>query len=202
MRKKPDESFRVRNDYLAEREETRNKKKKNVLIIFGVILAVIAIVVTVTELSRFVKYRAAHELVTAGQYERAMPELEELGGYRDCPALLNLCYLDMGKHKLAANEWDAAREYYTKAAQITGSVYEIQESYMKEGRTKRKAGDWDGAVEAFTKAGDYRDAREQIRETRIQQAQALTEAGDPEGAATILATLTDDGEPDETKKNQ
>ena len=192
----PGESSRPDRDELFCREETQYNRKKTVLIAAGVILAVIAIIVAAGELIRFVKYRENRELCTAGQYERAIPGLIELGDYRECPILLSECYEVLAGRKLGEHEWDSAREYYAKAAEINGQYFQIQEVYMKEGRYRRNTGDWDGAAEAFALAGDYRDAKEQIRETRIQQAKALEEAGDPEGAAAILEALQNGEETD------
>lgn len=186
---RPDESFREINDRLAREEEKRVRRKKTILIMTGAVLAAVLIGFFTVELGRFTKYCRSRELHSAGSYGNAVQGLEELGDYQNSRDLLSDCYGNLAREKMTRHEWDAARAYFLKAAEINGQYYQIQEAYMKEGRFKRKNGDWEGAAEAFSWAGDYRDAKEQVRQTRLQQAQALSDAGDPEGAAAILGML-------------
>ena len=191
MKNKPNESFRIRNEYLAKKADKRYTTKKRVLILGGVLAGVIAVIVATVVMSQYIRYNRANELYTAGQYDNAIPRYEELGDYLDSRWKLSDCYVHEAQKKRTACDWEGALADYTKAAEINDSLaYNIPNLYMTEGRAKREQGDWNGAVEAFMTAGDYQNAAEQVKETRYLQAQALTDTGDVAGAVEILRLIT------------
>ena len=190
MTHKPDESFRQRNDQLAEMAEKKYNRTKKLLILLGILVAVIAVIMATVAMDRYIRYNRASELYAAGQYDNAIPRYEELGDYLDSRWKLSECYVHEAQAKRAERDWDGALADFTKAAEINNSLaYNIPNLYMVEGRAKREQGDWDGAVEAFMAAGDYQNAADQVKETRYQQAASLTEAGDTVGAAEILRLI-------------
>ena len=190
MNNRLDESFRTRNDQLAEKAEKRYSRKKRALILVLVVIGIVFVIVATLTVSRYIRYNRANELYTTGQYDNAIPRFMELGDYLDSRWKLSDCYAQEAIAKRRAGDWDGARADYAKAAEINdGLTYNIPDMYMAEGRAKRELGDWEGAVEAFLQAGDYRDAADQVKETRYQQAKALTEAGDPASAAEILRLI-------------
>lgn len=59
-------------------------------------------------------YQKARNLFIKEQYEEAVKKFEELGDYGDSQEMVSICYYELGREAMRAEQWQKAIDYFGK----------------------------------------------------------------------------------------
>ena len=149
---------------LAEqKKKERQKKNKTIAIIAAAAVAIVIIakLVVTKAIIPGSHYKAAEELLAAGDYAGAVEAFGALGAYKDAPERVLAIYYAEAEALLNAGNFDDAAEAFAALGEYEDAAEQVFAVYFTKAQSLLAAGDNISAAIAFGQAGDYQDAKQQ-----------------------------------------
>ena len=178
-RKKAEEERRVREQKAAEeaRQRAAQKKRRNkrIAIVSAILVAVAVIVYFVGwQIIPTSKYKAADELLSAGDRDGAYAAFIELGSFQDSYDRARAIKYEDAKTAFDSGDYQAAFELFSSISGYSDSATQAKESVYQQATKLMDTGSYTGAAELFESITGYRDSK--AKRTKCQNEQAYIEA--------------------------
>ena len=194
---------------LPEEKKQPRKKSFKWIAFFALLLCGSVLAATLAvEASRASKYRAAQELMSAGEYLAAAQAFEALGNYSDSVSKAQGAYwkqemeekeqaYQSAQQLLDKEDYSGAAEAFEALGNYNDSVLRAQEASWKQEMEEKKqayqsaqqlldAEDYPDAAEAFEALGDYSDSASKAQEARQLQETMETMEKDYQSAQALM----------------
>ena len=169
------------------RKQKEQKEKAHQRKVIAIAAAVIAIVIAGGTLNAKViqpslKYKAAEEMLDAGEYDAAVEAFTAMGNYKDAPDKILEAKYGKAESLLTAGKTDEAMEAFSALEGYQDASDKVLEIKYKAAESLMNAGEYDAASKAFEALGDYSDAADRVLEpyyvegTKYLQEQKYLEA--------------------------
>ena len=197
-RKKAEEERRAREQRAAEEARLRaeQKKRRNKRIaIASAILAAIAVIVYFVgwQIIPASKYKAADELLSAGDREGAYAAFLDLGKFRDSSDRACAIKYEDAKTAFDKGDYQTAFELFSSISDYSDSATQANESVYKRATLLMEASSYTEAAGLFESIKGYRDSTTQATKCRNEQAyieaSALFEKGKYKEAAELFESI-------------
>ena len=146
-----------------QREQAAAAKRKKTRI--AVAIAMVAVIAAVLVVTKVIipgsHYKAAEELLAAGDYAGAAEAFAALGAYKDAPERVLATNYAEAEALLNAGNFDDAAEAFAALSEYEDAAERASAIYFTKAQSLLAAGDNTGAAIAFGQAGDYQDAKQQ-----------------------------------------
>ena len=176
-----------------QREQAAAAKRKKTRI--AVAIAMVAAIATVLVVTKVIiprsHYKAAEELLAAGDYAGAAEAFAALGAYKDAPERVLATNYAEAEALLNAGNFDDAAEAFAALGAYKDAPERVLATNYAEAEALLNAGNFDDAAEAFAALGKYEDAAERASAIYFTKAQSLLTAGDNTGAAIAFGQAGD-----------
>ena len=145
-----------------QREQAAAAKRKKTRI--ASVIAIVAVIATVLVVTKVIiprsHYKAAEELLAAGDYAGAAEAFAALGAYKDAPERVLATNYAEAEALLNAGNFDDAAEAFAALGAYEDAAERASAIYFTKAQSLLAAGDNTGAAIAFGQAGDYQDAKQ------------------------------------------
>ena len=176
-----------------QREQAAAAKRKKTRI--ASVIAIVAVIATVLVVTKVIiprsHYKAAEELLAAGDYAGAAEAFAALGAYKDAPERVLATNYAEAEALLNAGNFDDAAEAFAALGAYEDAPERVLATNYAEAEALLNAGNFDDAAEAFAALGKYEDAAERASAIYFTKAQSLLAAGDNTGAAIAFGQAGD-----------
>ena len=146
-----------------QREQAAAAKRKKTRI--ASVIAIVAVIAAVLVVTKVIiprsHYKAAEELLAAGDYAGAVEAFGALGAYKDAPERVLATNYAEAEALLNAGNFDDAAEAFAALSEYEDAAERVSAIYFTKAQSLLAAGDNTGAAIAFGQAGDYQDAKQQ-----------------------------------------
>ena len=190
----------------GKKEKKPRKKKAVFFILAAVVVLAVAASLFFVRAKKQDRYGYASSLLSAQKYADAAEVFEELGGYKDSPALSQYArncenyynaeaLFSLGDYKLALTYYEELGDFADAADKSA-----LCRRYMdlKQAEKLMSEEDYEGALALYDSLGDFEDAGEKAaycaEAIRYTQAVSLFNSGAYDEAKAIFAALTEDFE--------
>ena len=187
------ENSRLLEEENKQRRQQRRRKNRVIRWSVAGALALAAVLFGVFWVLPTLRYNAAVEKLTAGQYDEARTAFAAMGDYRDaaerqqeCDYQKALSLREMGgADNLTEAEklFSGLNGYQDSEDQRQKTVYLLGESYLADKL-------YDKAMESFQSLGDYEDSTERCRQCAYEQAEELLSMGNENVALALYMNLS------------
>mgnify|MGYP004467647839 CR=1 FL=1 len=153
-----------RQSLLAEQKKKERQKKNKTIAIIAAAAVAIVIIATLVVTRAIIPgshYKAAEELLAAGDYAGAVEAFGALGAYKDAPERVLAIYYTEAEALLNAGNFDDAAEAFAALGEYEDAAEQVFAAYFTKAQSLLAAGDNISAAIAFGQAGDYQDAKQQ-----------------------------------------
>lgn len=153
-----------RQSLLAEQKKKERQKKNKTIAIIAAAAVAIVIIATLVVTRAIIPgshYKAAEELLAAGDYAGAVEAFGALGAYKDAPERVLAIYYTEAEALLNAGNFDDAAEAFATLGEYEDAAEQVFAAYFTKAQSLLAAGDNISAAIAFGQAGDYQDAKQQ-----------------------------------------
>lgn len=197
-RKKAEEERRAREQRAAEearlRAEQKKRRNKRIAIASAVLAAIAVIVYFVGwQIIPASKYKAADELLSAGDREGAYAAFLDLGKFRDSSDRAYAIKYEDAKTAFDKGDYQAAFELFSSISDYSDSATQANESVYRRATLLMEAGSYTEAAELFESIKGYRDSTTQGTKCRNErayiEASALFEKGKYKEAAELFESI-------------
>ena len=146
-----------------QKKKAQQKKNKTITIIAAaaVAIVIIAALLVTKVIIPGSHYKAAEELLAAGDYAGAVEAFGALGAYKDAPERVLAAYYAEAEALFTAGDFDDAAEAFAALGEYEDAAERVSATYFTKAQSLLAAGDDTGAAIAFGQAGDYQDAKQQ-----------------------------------------
>ena len=146
-----------------QKKKAQQKKNKTITIIAAaaVAIVIIAALLVTKVIIPGSHYKAAEELLAAGDYAGAAEAFGALGAYKDAPERVLAAYYAEAEALFTAGDFDDAAEAFAALGEYEDAAERVSAAYFTKAQSLLAAGDDTGAAIAFGQAGDYQDAKQQ-----------------------------------------
>ena len=146
-----------------QKKKAQQKKNKTITIIAAaaVAIVIIAALLVTKVIIPGSHYKAAEELLAAGDYAGAAEAFGALGAYKDAPERVLAAYYAEAEALFTAGDFDDAAEAFAALGEYEDAAERVSATYFTKAQSLLAAGDDTGAAIAFGQAGDYQDAKQQ-----------------------------------------
>ena len=145
-----------------QREQAAAAKRKKTRI--ASVIAMVAVIAAVLVVTKVIiprsHYKAAEELLAAGDYAGAAEAFAALGAYKDAPERVLATNYAEAEALLNAGNFDDAAEAFAALSEYEDAAERASAIYFTKAQSLLAAGDNTGAAIAFGQAGDYQDAKQ------------------------------------------
>ena len=176
-----------------QREQAAAAKRKKTRI--AVAIAIVAVIAAVLVVTKVIiprsHYKAAEELLAAGDYAGAAEAFAALGAYKDAPERVLATNYAEAEALLNAGNFDDAAEAFAALGAYKDAPERVLATNYAEAEALLNAGNFDDAAEAFAALSEYEDAAERASAIYFTKAQSLLAAGDNTGAAIAFGQVGD-----------
>jgi len=176
-----------------QREQAAAAKRKKTRI--AVAIAMVAVIAAVLVVTKVIipgsHYKAAEELLAAGDYAGAAEAFAALGAYKDAPERVLATNYAEAEALLNAGNFDDAAEAFAALGAYEDAPERVLATNYAEAEALLNAGNFDDAAEAFAALSEYEDAAERASAIYFTKAQSLLAAGDNTGAAIAFGQAGD-----------
>ncbi len=154
------------------------KKKRITIIGWMVAVAVVAVILLVTQvIIPSNNYNHAVSLRAAGQYEEAVAAFTELEGYSDAATQVLATYYAEGETKRKAQDWDGAVTAFNNAGSYSDAETQISETLYQQASILFESGDFADAYSIFATIKGFKDVDNLIStDENLQAAAAAAKA--------------------------
>ena len=152
-----------RREIAEQKKKAQQKKNKTITIIAAaaVAIVIIAALLVTKVIIPGSHYKAAEELLAAGDYAGAAEAFGALGAYKDAPERVLAAYYAEAEALFTAGDFDDAAEAFAALGEYEDAAERVSATYFTKAQSLLAAGDDTGAAIAFGQAGDYQDAKQQ-----------------------------------------
>ena len=152
-----------RREIAEQKKKAQQKKNKTITIIAAaaVAIVIIAALLVTKVIIPGNHYKAAEELLAAGDYAGAVEAFGALGAYKDAPERVLAAYYAEAEALFTAGDFDDAAEAFAALGEYEDAAERVSAAYFTKAQSILAAGDDTGAAIAFGQAGDYQDAKQQ-----------------------------------------
>ena len=152
-----------RREIAEQKKKAQQKKNKTITIIAAaaVAIVIIAALLVTKVIIPGSHYKAAEELLAAGDYAGAVEAFGALGAYKDAPERVLAAYYAEAEALFTAGDFDDAAEAFAALGEYEDAAERVSATYFTKAQSLLAAGDDTGAAIAFGQAGDYQDAKQQ-----------------------------------------
>ena len=176
-----------------QREQAAAAKRKKTRI--ASVIAMVAVIAAVLVVTKVIiprsHYKAAEELLAAGDYAGAAEAFAALGAYKDAPERVLATNYAEAEALLNAGNFDDAAEAFAALGAYKDAPERVLATNYAEAEALLNAGNFDDAAEAFAALSEYEDAAERASAIYFTKAQSLLAAGDNTGAAIAFGQAGD-----------
>ena len=174
-----------------EQAAAAKRKKTRIAVAIAMVAAIAAVLVVTKVIIPRSHYKAAEELLAAGDYAGAAEAFAALGAYKDAPERVLATNYAEAEALLNAGNFDDAAEVFAALGAYEDAPERVLATNYAEAEALLNAGNFDDAAEAFAALGKYEDAAERASAIYFTKAQSLLAAGDNTGAAIAFGQAGD-----------
>ena len=174
-----------------EQAAAAKRRKTRIAVAIAMVAAIAAVLVVTKVIIPRSHYKAAEELLAAGDYAGAAEAFAALGAYKDAPERVLATNYAEAEALLNAGNFDDAAEAFAALGAYKDAPERVLATNYAEAEALLNAGNFDDAAEVFAALGKYEDAAERASAIYFTKAQSLLAAGDNTGAAIAFGQAGD-----------
>lgn len=177
--RKIEEAAREEAERLARAKEQAKKRKKALLLCSIIIIATIAVGITVNEyVIPDIKYNNACALMREGRYEEAIKKFELL----EDSDKIKSCKYNCGVSLMDSEKYAQAVAVFTQLGSYKDSGEKVKECKYKQGVSLINSGKYEEAIDVLKSIYGYNDSADKVKECYYNYAIALMKAKDYQNA--------------------
>lgn len=178
-KRKIEEAAREEAERLARAKEQAKKRKKALLLCSIIIIATIAVGITVNEyVIPDIKYNNACALMREGRYEEAIKKFELL----EDSDKIKSCKYNCGVSLMDSEKYAQAVAVFTQLGSYKDSGEKVKECKYKQGVSLINSGKYEEAIDVLKSIYGYNDSADKVKECYYNYAIALMKAKDYQNA--------------------
>lgn len=163
-------------------------KKKAILVVSGVIVLIIAGIITFFATASMRTYNKALNLMEERDYEAAIELFLENKDYKDSLDKLNECYYSIGLTQLDNHEYVSAKETFSRVKDYKDSADKIKECQYQEAKLYIGRKEYDSAIVKLNEL-NYKDSNTLISMCKYEIGKQFFFSGDFDKASIYLKNL-------------